>query len=122
MQVTGMLYGSKLLEFAGFPTAEVLGPDASEEEIKALIERHGSVFVKAGVQGRHRQEGQGRPARPRQGLEDRAEGKGAPVLCRAPGRHTSRKGERRDLRGRACRPSTRCISRSPTRHTSARRR
>jgi len=46
MQVTGMLYGSKLLQFAGFPTAEVLGPDASEEEIKALIVRHGSVFEK----------------------------------------------------------------------------
>jgi len=37
MQVTGMLYGAKLLQFAGFPTAEVLGPDASEEEIKRLI-------------------------------------------------------------------------------------
>ena len=36
MQVTGMLYGSKLLQFAGFPTSEVLGPDASEEAIKAL--------------------------------------------------------------------------------------
>ncbi|SAL31448.1 Succinyl-CoA ligase [ADP-forming] subunit beta [Caballeronia choica] len=46
MQVTGMLYGSKLLQFGGFPTAEVLGPDASEEQIKAMIDRHGSVFVK----------------------------------------------------------------------------
>lgn len=51
MQITGMLYGSRLLEFAGFPTAEVLGPDASEEEIKALIERHGSVFVKPVFKG-----------------------------------------------------------------------
>src|SRR3979490_943925 len=51
MQVTGMLYGSKLLQFAGFPTAEVLGPDASEEAIKALIERHGSVFVKPVFKG-----------------------------------------------------------------------
>ena len=51
MQITGMLYGSRLLEFAGFPTAEVLGPDASEEEIKALIERHGSVFVKPASKG-----------------------------------------------------------------------
>ena len=39
MEVTGMLYGTKLLEFAGYPTAEVLGPDASEEDIKALIEK-----------------------------------------------------------------------------------
>ena len=46
MQVTGMLHGSKLLKFVDFPTAEVLGPDASEEQIKALIDRHGSVFVK----------------------------------------------------------------------------
>jgi succinyl-CoA synthetase beta subunit len=51
MQVTGMLYGAKLLQFVGFPTSEVLGPDASEEEIKALIERHGSVFVKPVFKG-----------------------------------------------------------------------
>ena len=51
MQITGMLYGSKLLQFAGFPASEVLGPDASEEEIKALIERHGSVFVKPVFKG-----------------------------------------------------------------------
>src|SRR6059058_749463 len=51
MQVTGMLYGAKLLQFAGFPGAEVLGPDASEAEIKALIERHGSVFVKPVFKG-----------------------------------------------------------------------
>ena len=46
MQVTGMLHGAKLLAFVDFPTSEVLGPDASEEQIKALIDRHGSVFVK----------------------------------------------------------------------------
>jgi len=51
MQVTGMLYGAKLLEFVDFPTAEVLGPDASEEQIKALIDRHGSVFVKPVFKG-----------------------------------------------------------------------
>ncbi len=51
MQVTGMLYGSKLLQFVGFPTAEVLGPSASEEEIKALIDRHGSVFIKPVFKG-----------------------------------------------------------------------
>ena len=38
MQITGMLHGAKLLQFAGFPTSEVLGPDASEEEIRALID------------------------------------------------------------------------------------
>ncbi|MFM0509599.1 ATP citrate lyase citrate-binding domain-containing protein [Paraburkholderia sp. RL17-373-BIF-A] len=51
MQVTGMLYGAKLLKFGGFPTAEMLGPDASEEQIKALIDRHGSVFVKPMFKG-----------------------------------------------------------------------
>src|SRR5499425_997218 len=51
MQVTGMLYGAKMLQFVGFPTSEVLGPDASEEEIKSLIERHGSVFIKPVFKG-----------------------------------------------------------------------
>ena len=41
-----MLYGSKLLNYVGFPTAEVLGPEAGEEEIQKLIERNGSVFIK----------------------------------------------------------------------------
>ena len=51
MQITGMLYGSKLLQFAGFACSEVLGPDASEEQIKALIERHGSIFIKPVFKG-----------------------------------------------------------------------
>jgi len=51
MQVTGMLYGAQLLKFAGFPTSEVLGPDASEGDIKSLIERHGEVFVKPVFKG-----------------------------------------------------------------------
>ncbi|HET7298705.1 MAG TPA: ATP citrate lyase citrate-binding domain-containing protein [Burkholderiales bacterium] len=46
MQLTGMLHGAKLLRFVDFPCAEVLGPEASEEEIGKLIEKHGSVFVK----------------------------------------------------------------------------
>src|SRR5213595_2871902 len=46
-----MLYGSKLLQFVGFPASEVLGPSASEDEIKALIERHGSVFIKPVFKG-----------------------------------------------------------------------
>lgn len=51
MQITGMLYGSRLLDFVGFPSAEVLGPSASEDEIKALIDRCGSVFVKPMFKG-----------------------------------------------------------------------
>jgi succinyl-CoA synthetase beta subunit len=51
MQVTGMLYGAKMLQFVGFPTAEVLGPDASEEEIRALIDKHGMIFIKPVFKG-----------------------------------------------------------------------
>ncbi len=46
MQLTGMLHGSKLLDHVGFPTSEILGPDASEDEIQALIDRHGLIFIK----------------------------------------------------------------------------
>ena len=35
MQLTGMLYGAKLLGHVGFPTSEVLGPDAGEDAIQA---------------------------------------------------------------------------------------
>lgn len=51
MQITGMLHGAKLLQFAGFPTTEVLGPGASEGEIKALIDKYGMVFVKPVFKG-----------------------------------------------------------------------
>ena len=44
MQITGMLHGARLLEFAGFPATEVLGPDASEEAIKAMIDKYGLIF------------------------------------------------------------------------------
>ena len=51
MEVTGMLYGAKMLHFVGFPASEVLGPDASEGEIRGLIERHGMIFVKPVFKG-----------------------------------------------------------------------
>lgn len=51
MQITGMSYGARLLDFVGFPAAEVLGPAASEDEIKDLIGRHGSVFIKPVFKG-----------------------------------------------------------------------
>ncbi len=51
MQVTGMLHGARMLQFVGFPTTEVLGPNASEEEIRALIDRHGMVFIKPVFKG-----------------------------------------------------------------------
>ncbi len=46
MQLTGLLHGAPLLRHVDFPTAEVLGPDASEDQIQDLIRRHGQVFVK----------------------------------------------------------------------------
>ena len=51
MQVTGMLHGSGLLRHVGFGVPEVLGPDASEAAIQALIARHGTVFVKPVFKG-----------------------------------------------------------------------
>ena len=46
MQITGMLYGARLLEHVDFPTSEVLGPAASEDEIQDLIDRHKLIFIK----------------------------------------------------------------------------
>ena len=46
MNITGMLYGAKLLKLVDFPTSQVLGPEASEHEIKELIAKCGEVFVK----------------------------------------------------------------------------
>src|SRR5690349_4931431 len=51
MQISGMLHGARLLEFVGFPAAEVLGPGASEEDIKGLIDRHAQIFVKPVFKG-----------------------------------------------------------------------
>src|SRR5271154_4089847 len=46
MQITGMLYGARLLDHVEFPSAEILGPGATEDEIQALIDRHKLIFVK----------------------------------------------------------------------------
>jgi len=46
MELTGMLYGAKLLRHVDFPASEVLGPGASEDEIQDLIARHGQIFIK----------------------------------------------------------------------------
>jgi succinyl-CoA synthetase beta subunit len=46
MQITGMLYGARLLHHVDFPATEVLGPGASESDIQALIDRHKLIFVK----------------------------------------------------------------------------
>ncbi|NCS65628.1 MAG: carboxylate--amine ligase [Hydrogenophilales bacterium CG03_land_8_20_14_0_80_62_28] len=46
MNISGMLYGARMLKIVDFPAAEVLGPEAGEHEIYNLIERCGSVFIK----------------------------------------------------------------------------
>lgn len=46
MQLTGLYWGHKLLDYVGYPHAEVLGPEASVDDIKGLISRHGQVFIK----------------------------------------------------------------------------
>src|ERR1700679_2438258 len=51
MQLTGMLYGSKLLNLVGFPSSEILGAEASEKDIKDLIDRNGEVFIKPVFKG-----------------------------------------------------------------------
>ncbi len=51
MQITGMYWGSKLLKYVDFPTSEVLGPEATSEQIKDLIARKGEVFIKPMFKG-----------------------------------------------------------------------
>jgi len=46
-----MLHGAKLLQFVGFPTSEILGPNATEAEIEALSAKHGQVFIKPVFKG-----------------------------------------------------------------------
>ncbi len=51
MQLTGLLWGHRLLKLVEFPSAEVLGPEASTDEIKALIKKCGQVFIKPVFKG-----------------------------------------------------------------------
>ena len=51
MNLNGLLYGSRLLGHVDFPVSEVLGPDASEDEIQGLIDRHGLIFIKPVFRG-----------------------------------------------------------------------
>jgi succinyl-CoA synthetase beta subunit len=51
VQISGMLQGTRLLRHIGFPAAETLGPDASDDEIEGLIGRHTTIFVKPVFKG-----------------------------------------------------------------------
>ncbi len=46
MQLTGLLWGSRLLKYVDYPCAEILGPGATVDEIKGLIDRHKQIFIK----------------------------------------------------------------------------
>ncbi len=45
MQLNGLLHGARLLGHVDFPTSEVLGPDASEDEIQDFVLRHGPELM-----------------------------------------------------------------------------
>ncbi|MGF1467553.1 MAG: ATP citrate lyase citrate-binding domain-containing protein [Sandaracinaceae bacterium] len=51
MQLTGMRYGAGLLSYVDFPRSEVLGPEASDAAIRALIQRHGEILIKPVFRG-----------------------------------------------------------------------
>ncbi len=51
MQITGMLWGAKLLDYVDYPTSEVLGPEATGAQVKDLIDRYGSVLIKPVFKG-----------------------------------------------------------------------
>ncbi len=46
MQLTGMRFGAQLLSYVDFPRSEILGPEATDSEIQALIAKHGEVLIK----------------------------------------------------------------------------
>ncbi|QPJ66260.1 MAG: carboxylate--amine ligase [Candidatus Nitrohelix vancouverensis] len=51
MQITGMLWGRKLLDLVEFPHSEVRGPELSYDEIKDMLKRHGQIFIKPVFKG-----------------------------------------------------------------------
>ena len=51
MQITGMLWGRKLLDLVEFTHSEVHGPELSVDEIKDMIKRHGQLFIKPMFKG-----------------------------------------------------------------------
>jgi succinyl-CoA synthetase beta subunit len=51
MNLAGMLYGAELLKSVDFPTSEILGPEASDAELKALIDKCGEILIKPNFRG-----------------------------------------------------------------------
>ena len=48
---TAMLYGARLLAHVDFPIPEVLGPGASEDDIRGLVDWHKMIFIKPQFKG-----------------------------------------------------------------------
>jgi len=46
VQLSGLRFGSRLLSLVDFPVAETIGPDATNEELQAFLDRHGKALVK----------------------------------------------------------------------------
>ena len=51
MELAGLRYGAQLLKHVDFPVAEVLGPEATEEDIIGLLDRHKQIFIKPVFRG-----------------------------------------------------------------------
>lgn len=51
MNITGMKHGARLLRHVGFQCPEVLDGDVDVGELRAMLERHGEVFVKPSFRG-----------------------------------------------------------------------
>ena len=51
MQITGMLWGRKLLDLVEYPHSEVRGPELSVDDIKEMIKKHGELFIKPVFKG-----------------------------------------------------------------------
>ena len=51
MQLTGMLWGRKLLDLVEYPHSEVRGPELTSDEIKEMIKKHGEIFIKPCFRG-----------------------------------------------------------------------
>ena len=51
MQLTGMLWGRKLLDLVEYPHSEVRGPELTSDEIKEMIKKHGEIFIKPVFRG-----------------------------------------------------------------------
>jgi succinyl-CoA synthetase beta subunit len=46
MQLSGLRFGSRLLTLVDFPFAEILGGNATNDELQAFLDRHGKIVVK----------------------------------------------------------------------------